>query len=277
MHGMLATIVGNHMTKPKFGFLYEPSNENEVKILFGLAMPYLSEAFEELGFKAFDYYLDEFSDGDPDCILVIDGKKVGTEFEFESYKFYEHGHDPKKCDLVVCWKHTWFNCPKNLMILELSQYLKRLRERGIHLIQKEEPKYSRRTVRWSIQEFMDKLRENVPIRDFLELKAFIDGTSQVQGVLLQTGIGKKIPTLGIGFKQQGEQFPLNIDATGRASIGYYNVNAKPPYPPQMNELAMQKIRDLLAEPNKQWHIIKASNANELVNKLKAIVKIMTET
>jgi hypothetical protein len=73
-----------------------------VKILFGTVIPYLGEAFEELGLGQSEWYLDEFSDGVPDCVLVIDGKKVATEFEFVSYNFYQHGHDPKKCDLIVC-------------------------------------------------------------------------------------------------------------------------------------------------------------------------------
>jgi hypothetical protein len=264
------------MTNAGFGFLYEPSNENEVRILFGLVMPYLGEAFEELGFGGSECYLDEFSDGDPDCILVVDGKKVGTEFEFESYTFHEHGHDPKKCDLIVCWKHTWINYPKKLKILELSTFLKKLdNTRELHLVLNEKPKYPKRSLRWSIQEFMSKLKENVSDPEFTQLKAFINEISQMDGVLLQTGKGKKIPTIGIGFKQQGDQFPLNLEATGKAFIAYYNVNAKPPYP-LMREETMRRIKDLLGEQKKQWHYIRASTTTELVDKLKAIVKIMLQ-
>lgn len=265
------------MTDTKFGLLYEPSNENEVRILFGVVMPYLGEAFGKLGYGGAEYYLDDFTDGDPDCTLVIDGKKVGTEFEFESYNFYGH-HDPRKCGLIICWKHTWVNCPDSIKVLELSSFLRHLvSERGLRFILKEEPKYPKRRFRWSIQEFMSKLKENVSDSEFMQLKAFLEEISQREGILLQTGKGDKIPTLGIGCKKQGDRFPLNIGADGKASITYYNVDAKPPYPPQMSEEAIRRIRTLLGEPKKQWHNISASSMAQLVDKLRAIVGIMLET
>jgi hypothetical protein len=45
----------------------------------------------------------------------------------------------------------------------------------------------------------------------------------------------------------------------------------------MNEVAMQKIRELLGEPKKLWHNIHASTTTELLNKLRMIAKIMVET
>jgi hypothetical protein len=124
---------------------------------------------------------------------------------------------------------------------------------------------------------MDKLKDNLPEADFREMKDFIDDVSKTDGVLLQTGIGEKIPSLSIGFAQQGKQFPLYIEANGKVAIAYYNVNATRPYPPQMSEAAAKKIRDLLGEQKKLWHFIRASSKGELTNKLWAIVKILTET
>ncbi|MGH9565382.1 MAG: hypothetical protein ACRD4I_05330 [Candidatus Angelobacter sp.] len=43
---------------------------------------------------------------------------MAIEFEFESRNFLTHGHDERQCDLIVCWKHNWEDCPIN--VLELS-------------------------------------------------------------------------------------------------------------------------------------------------------------
>ncbi|HYX52294.1 MAG TPA: hypothetical protein VE783_02515, partial [Candidatus Limnocylindrales bacterium] len=41
------------------------------------------------------------------------------EVEFLSRNFLDHGHDPKKCDLIVCWINNWPDCPVEVM--ELSK------------------------------------------------------------------------------------------------------------------------------------------------------------
>jgi hypothetical protein len=32
-----------------------------------------------------------------------------------------HGHDPKKCDVLVCWRHNWKECPEEIGLVELSK------------------------------------------------------------------------------------------------------------------------------------------------------------
>jgi len=49
---------------------------------------------------------------------------VRIEFEFASRNFKEHLHDPKGCDMIVCWEHNWPNCP--LPVLELRSEVRRL-------------------------------------------------------------------------------------------------------------------------------------------------------
>jgi hypothetical protein len=34
-----------------------------------------------------------------------------------------HGHDPTGVDVIVCWRHNWLNCPKEIEIVELSTLL----------------------------------------------------------------------------------------------------------------------------------------------------------
>jgi hypothetical protein len=46
-------------------------------------------------------------------------QRVIIEFEFQSRNFLTHGHDPAKCDLIVCWEHNWPESP--LEVLELKQ------------------------------------------------------------------------------------------------------------------------------------------------------------
>jgi len=49
---------------------------------------------------------------------------VKIEFEQESRNFLRHMHDVKECDLIVCWRHNWPECP--LEVLELRSLLPKL-------------------------------------------------------------------------------------------------------------------------------------------------------
>jgi hypothetical protein len=91
---------------------YAPVNELGVIFLFG-AMSW------QLGF-----FVHRIQANFPDCEAMrrVAGGKcqlVKIEFEIESRNFRRHRHDPKKCDLIICWKHNWPECP--LEVLELSK------------------------------------------------------------------------------------------------------------------------------------------------------------
>jgi hypothetical protein len=67
----------------------------------------------------------------PDCIAY---KKIGDkeklvriEFEFRSSNFKAHKHNPKNCDMIVCWHHDWPSSPNNIEIVELKRYF------GVHI------------------------------------------------------------------------------------------------------------------------------------------------
>lgn len=93
-----------------------PTNEAGVMCLFaslatalGFTMLHIQQAF-------------------PDCHAFRRGQDglwriVRIEFEFESRNFLAHGHDPKGCDLIVCWKHNWDSCP--VEVVELSGIVER--------------------------------------------------------------------------------------------------------------------------------------------------------
>lgn len=99
------------------GLRHEPINEDGVIFLFGMVA-------RELGFL-----VESVQGGFPDCEAKQEvGKqkwqRVRIEFEFESRNFRDHGHDPKGCDIIVCWRHNWKEAP--LQVIELVREIERL-------------------------------------------------------------------------------------------------------------------------------------------------------
>ena len=99
------------------GLTHEPVNEMGVSMLFAMMA-------RDLGF-----ILEAIQPGFPDCrakMEVMPGRwqDVRIEFEKDSRSFAEHGHDPKGCDMIVCWRHNWKACPKEIMVLELRKAIR---------------------------------------------------------------------------------------------------------------------------------------------------------
>ena len=91
-----------------------PVNELGVVLLFGMLAA-------GLGFQV------ESAQGRfPDCEAkreVVPGKwqRQRIEFEYESKNFLLHGHDPKNCDVLVCWRHNWKDCPEEIEVIEMCR------------------------------------------------------------------------------------------------------------------------------------------------------------
>jgi hypothetical protein len=93
---------------------YAPVNEMGVVFLFGWMAPQLGYVVHRLQ--------PEF----PDCEAM---RRVGEdrcelvriEFEYESRNFLKHMHDVKGCDLIICWRHNWPECP--MEVVELKKAL----------------------------------------------------------------------------------------------------------------------------------------------------------
>jgi hypothetical protein len=99
---------------------YEPVNEMGVMVLFSMMA-------HQLGFV-----IESVQSGFPDCEAKIEvepgrWQHFRIEFEYESRGFKQHGHDPSQCDLIVCWRHNWKNCPPHIQVLELSKLVAGLR------------------------------------------------------------------------------------------------------------------------------------------------------
>ena len=92
------------------GLVYAPLNENGVVFLFGKVAHDLN------------MYVEEIKPGFPDCIArryIGNGcwERVTIEFEFSSSNFRTHGHNASDCDLIVCWRHDWPDCPVEVIEL----------------------------------------------------------------------------------------------------------------------------------------------------------------
>jgi len=98
------------------GLRHAPINELGVVFLFGMLA-------EDLGFV-----VESIQTGFPDCDAKYkrpDGSYEGVriEFEYNSSSFEKHGHNPDKCELIVCWVHDWVDCPKSLTVISLSEII----------------------------------------------------------------------------------------------------------------------------------------------------------
>lgn len=96
-----------------------PTNEAGVVYLFGCLAP-------RLGF-----IVEAVQPGFPDCEAKrkdAEGKlrRLRIEFEFESKNFLLHKHDLTACDIIVCWRHNWPECP--LEVIDLSTELENLKK-----------------------------------------------------------------------------------------------------------------------------------------------------
>jgi len=86
--------------------MFEPENELGVIVVF-------SQQSDRHGFQ-----VKMIRAAFPDAIIEKDGIEYRAEFEFIASSFDQHGHDHRKCDLIICWEN---DCPDNVLpILALS-------------------------------------------------------------------------------------------------------------------------------------------------------------
>jgi hypothetical protein len=102
------------------GLQHAPVNEQGVVFLFGMVCC-------ELGFV-----VEAIRTGFPDCEAKrrVDKardkwERVKIEFEYRSKTGKEHGHNPKDCDVMVCWEHDWPECP--IEVVELRTAIQTLK------------------------------------------------------------------------------------------------------------------------------------------------------
>ncbi|MBL8885779.1 MAG: hypothetical protein JNK16_03890 [Phycisphaerales bacterium] len=91
-------------------FRHAPVNESGVVLLFGMLAA-------EMGLL-----IEAVQPGFPDCEAKYKGedgkwRRLRIEFEYESRNFLVHGHDAAGCDVIVCWRHNWKECPVKVVEL----------------------------------------------------------------------------------------------------------------------------------------------------------------
>jgi hypothetical protein len=95
---------------------HEPTNELGVVFVFGMMA------------RKLRFVVHRLQAGFPDCIAMREvapgvWQRVRIEFEFESRNFKKHKHRRDKCDVIVCWKHNWKECPLDVVELgDLKTY-----------------------------------------------------------------------------------------------------------------------------------------------------------
>jgi len=268
------------MEKAKIGFLYEPGKEQEVCLLFAYLIPNVSEELERLGLGSGDVRVDEWREDPADCLFKFGDRELNIEFELVSRNFFRGHHDPEKCDLIVCWKHTDTNnvlsCPTkdgrtiNVKVLDLSKFVK---EKCPEAIENWRTKYLRRKV-WTVNELKEEMKKNLPPEDHRILDGFVEELRAMKPRLeLIPGTGTKEPAINIYFPKL-DCTPLSLTTKGRCYMMYL----KSTNVANLSDAKIKEIRDFLGESKRKkprpWHYIAASNTGELVDKMRAIIKII---
>lgn len=154
------------------GLVYSPINENGVIFLFGQVMQDLN------------MYVEEIKPGFPDCVgrrFVGKGwERIRIEFEYQSHNFVAHEHDPKDCDMIICWEHDWPGCP--IEVIELRDIIRSLPN---ELIPKPNPK-----VEYAIEEYVGRFPKHVQ-----ELFRHLDGRLRE----LSDGVWSKATKSYVGY------------------------------------------------------------------------------
>lgn len=188
------------------GLLWAPSNEQEVVLLFGLLLPYLDEPIS----------IDECREAYPDCIAIRshDGRRIRIEFELLSGNFQQHGHDPSKCEMIVCWKHNWPGRPESIEVLELSQVIK---DKNLHFIlEPNQTKYLQTD--WTEESFFE-VAGSSPSGYVHEIYEFCRSQS---GLSIIFGHGDKLPSFTVRATSVGAPSTpiLGVYANGKIWPGF---------------------------------------------------------
>ena len=125
-------VYGDPLMVP--GMVHAPTNEAGVMFAFGVMAG-------RLGFAVKRWQV-----AFPDCVAVREMAKgqwqdQNVEVEFESKNFLRHGHDPKKCDVIVCWIHNWPECPEWIEVVELRREIAKIENQNL------QPQRSRRNTK----------------------------------------------------------------------------------------------------------------------------------
>jgi len=248
------------------GFLYTPSYENEVVVLFGMLLQDLDNR----------YVIDQYWGSFPDCLARRDGEQIGIEFEVNSTDFTKHKHDQKpnlhRCKLIVCWENGWKTNKKQfrgheIEILELKEAIK---QKGLSLIHLNKPKYEERRI-WDEKSFFAELRKNVDDTVFDRMMQIYGICRSCQQFEVSPGEGAKKASIRVGIirwqeKNIGDPHPIQLYADGTVVVVYKGL------PKELEE----ELRRRTGQPKGAWpshHMKQEETFNNIKKMLEWIAEV----
>ena len=194
------------------GLVYSPMNENGVIFLFG-------KVIEDL-----NMYIEEIKPGFPDCVgRRFTGRgweKVLIEFEYKSSHFRDHGHNPKECDLVVCWEHDWPQCP--IEVIELRDVIKTLPSKPIQRPDVVKEEYSIEDL-WRKRKVVDSVK-NLFQRFDREVKSIDEGIWSKVAKTTVTYYSPERVFLYTYFKKREVEFQLFTRGEKIEGVGSFDLS-----------------------------------------------------
>ncbi len=240
-------------------FEHAPCYESEVLILFGLLLNYMKK-------YGMDITVKECSGNYPDCILLINNIETRAEFEVYASNFLEHKHDPRKCDMIICWENDLEQPP--VKVLELKKYVIDLEKDGIKFFETylECPLYRQ----WNEEQFFKILEKETNKETHNLIRELYDYVIELSrsnpSVGIKFGKGKKIPTIDFVFRNVTHKVIISIQADGKISINYSSCLELPAE-------VERRLREIIGEYEKQWHYIKITPEN--IRKMRQAIKFLT--
>ncbi len=240
------------------GFIYEPSNEQEVVSLFFRIEPYLE----------LNLCFDEIRTNFPDCIArrkTSEGwEKVNIEFEHLSHNFVIHGHDEEKCDMIICWQDNWSNCP-----LEVIELIKEIEKLDREIILKDRPKFTK-TV-WNREKFLERVKEHYP--DLLEYQKKAFKVLDDRNVYISEGEGPKIASYNFKIPSEGKDETAGIYADGRIWMQFSNLTEE-----EKTKIVnkLKRKLDLEFSTEKEWTFIGNFKENIGLDDINELVTILID-
>jgi hypothetical protein len=253
------------------GFVYEPTYEEEVVMLFGRLIPDLRD----------DFLIYSFSGAFPDCIADRNGQRVEMEFELYSSHFFAHHHDRdekvKDCDLLVCWKNdTPYRTERRggkvfmragnreIEVIALDEVVRSL-DGGSHkiIIRGKSPKLEK----VNRQTFFEQLEKNAPQEKFHWIKQLHDWAAECPQLEIRWGGGKRLYTMRFYVKRWNVD-PIFITGNGSVAIQYAGNPSISPWelPPE----TQSKLRQIFGHKNQKWPDAPLRNEGDFENLKKAL-------
>lgn len=217
------------MAEKKLPLTWEPSNENEVKILFGMLQPYLP----------YEVVMDEYSDGFPDCTAWVDGRLSKIEFELKTSNFVKsRKHDFSKVDFILCWRNDMEHVPERVKVIALKEIADNLELEGKRFILNRREKHPKK--QWDKPTFFEELKARVDAGRYDLVKDLYDRCIRDK-YLVYYGTGRHA-TFGVLMQGGKRKAFLQVGSEGATTIDFEAV------PEKIGLVVRERFRERVRDP-----------------------------